>query len=163
MPFEQLPVLIINDDYKLAQANTICRFLANIFKLNGKSEIENISCDMIVEQLKECADVALHAMSEINQIKKIQMSNKFMMDILPKTLNGFEKILSQNSGKYIVGNSLTVADLALINGWEWLDHASRQVLESYHLVKCHESFIRSIPEVSQWLKKQKPLTVLKKV
>ncbi len=35
MPFEQLPVLIINDDIRIAQTNTICRFLANLFNLEG--------------------------------------------------------------------------------------------------------------------------------
>lgn len=37
MPFEQLPVLVINDDIRIAQTNAICRFLANLFNLEGKS------------------------------------------------------------------------------------------------------------------------------
>ena len=40
---------------------------------------------------------------------------------------------------------------------------SRKVLVNYPLVKSHEEFIRSIPEINDWLKMQKPLTVLKKV
>jgi glutathione S-transferase len=116
---------------------------------------------MIIEQLRECGDYAFQIMSEMNPVIKKQISNKFLTDILPKTLEGYEKILSQNSGKYIVGDSLTLADLALVNGWEWLDYASRKVLNNYSLVKNHEIFVRSIPEVSSWLKMQRPLTVLK--
>lgn len=37
MPFEQLPVLVLNDQIRIAQTNTICRFLAKQFNLNGKS------------------------------------------------------------------------------------------------------------------------------
>ena len=123
--------------------------------------METIACDMIIEQLRECGDYAFQIMSEMNPVIKKQISNKFLTDILPKTLEGYEKILSQNSGKYIVGDSLTLADLALVNGWEWLDYASRKVLNNYSLVKNHEIFVRSIPEVSSWLKMQRPLTVLK--
>lgn len=35
MPFEQLPVLVLNDDIRIAQTNSICRFLASYFKLSG--------------------------------------------------------------------------------------------------------------------------------
>ena len=117
---------------------------------------------MIIEQLRECGDYAYQIMSEMNQIKKNQMSTKFLVDILPKTLEGYEKILSKNSGKFMVGDSLTLADVALVNAWEWLDCASRKIFDNYPLVKSHEMFVRTIPEISNWLKMQKPLTVLKK-
>lgn len=53
MLFESLPVLIINDDLnkndevKLSQTNTICRFLGNYFNLNGQNHMETYFCDMI--------------------------------------------------------------------------------------------------------------------
>jgi hypothetical protein len=52
MLFESLPVLIIanddnNDEIRLAQSNTICRFLAYNFNLNGLNEIDAFVCDMI--------------------------------------------------------------------------------------------------------------------
>ena len=52
MPFEQLPVLIINEDFKLAQPNTICRFLANILKLNGKTELNIAYINSFREKFK---------------------------------------------------------------------------------------------------------------
>ena len=163
MPFEQLPVLIINDECKLAQTNTICRFLAAQFNLNGDNELENVMCDMIVEQLRECGDLAFLIIQEIDSVRRHVLMNKFVNDLLPKTLAGYEKILSKNSNKYIVGNHLTWADLALVNGWEWLDDACKKIINLYPLVKSHNEFIRSIPEVGEWLKLQKPLRVLKKL
>jgi glutathione S-transferase len=67
------------------------------------------------------------------------------------------------SGKFIVGNSLTWADLALVNGWEWLDDISKQLVLSYSIIRNHNEFIKSLPKVSQWFKSQKPLTVFKRV
>jgi glutathione S-transferase len=160
MPFEQLPVLIINNETKIAQATTICRFLANQFKLNGTNELDNIMCDMVVEQLRECGDDATHVMQEMDLNKKQILKNRFI-ETLRKTLKGYENLLSMNRNKYIVSNNLTWADLALVNGWEWLDDISKQMLNYYPLVKSHNEFIRNIPQVNEWFKSQKPLRVLK--
>jgi glutathione S-transferase len=35
MPFEQLPVLLLNDEIRIAQTNSICRFLASYFNMSG--------------------------------------------------------------------------------------------------------------------------------
>ena len=161
MPFEQLPVLVINDEIRIAPTNTICRFLASCFSLNGNNEIELITCDMISEQLKECSDYAVRCLQETDSTKKNLLANKFINDVLPKTLNAYEKMLSLNSGRFIVGNRLTWADLAIVNAWEWLDDMSKQILNRYPLIKSHNEFVRSLPNVAEWFKIQKPLRVLK--
>lgn len=161
MPFEQLPVLVINDDIRIAQTNTICRFLANLFKLEGCNNIEKSQSDMVNEQLKECADYTVKNLHEFDQLKKQQQTTHFITNILPKTLNGYEKLLSLNTSKFIVGNSLTWADLALVNAWEWLDDYSKQIVARYPLIKGHNDYIRSIPKVSAWFSSQKPLRIFK--
>nr|QUF59402.1 glutathione S-transferase GSTS5 [Brachionus angularis] len=163
MPFESLPVLVINDNLKLCQAITISRFLAKHFNLNGSNEIEAIECDMIVEQLRECADHSAQINQENDLNKRNLLASKFLNDVLPKTLAGLEKILSLNSSKYVVGDKLTWADLALVNAWEWLDSSSKQMLNFYPFVKAHNEFIRNIPKISEWFKSQKPLRVFKNV
>ncbi len=70
-------------------------------------------------------------------------------------------MLILNSNKFIVGSSLSWADLALVLAWEWLDDTSKQLLNHFPLVKSHNEFIRSVPKVSEWLMKQKPLRVFK--
>ncbi|CAF0769074.1 unnamed protein product [Brachionus calyciflorus] len=162
MPFEQLPVLVVNEGLKIAQAITIARYLANKFNLTGSNDNESILCDMVVEQLRECGDNASLIIQEIDINKRNLLSQKFLSDILPKTLNGFEKMLSVNSGRFIVGNKITWADLALVNSLEWLDELSKQVLKNYPFVKTHNEYIRNIPQVNEWFKLQKPLRVFKK-
>lgn len=91
------------------------------------------------------------------------MRTKFLNDILPKALNGFEKLLSLNSGKFIVGKTLTYADLGIVNAWEWLDETSKQILNNYPLVISHNQFIRTIPCVSQYFDSLKPLNKIRRV
>ncbi len=161
MPFEQLPVLVLNDTVRIAQTNTICRFLATKFSLNGSNEIEAIHCDMVNEQLKDFIEHTARNLQEKDPIRKQQQLQQFINVTLPKTLNGYEKMLSLNPSSYIVGGSLSLADLALINAWEWLDENSRRLLDQYPLVKKHNDFIRSLPKVSEALKELKPLRIFK--
>lgn len=100
---------------------------------------------------------------EMDQSKKSQLKTKFLDETLPKTLNGFEKLLSLNSGKFIVGKTLTYADLGLVNAWEWLDETSKPILNNYPLVKSHNLFIRTIPCITEYFNSLKPLNKIKRV
>ena len=102
------------------------------------------------------------ALQELDNQRRLNLINRFVNETLTKTLSGYEKMLNMNSGKYIVGNKLTWADLAIINSWEWLDDNSKQLINRYPLVKRHYEFVQSLPEVSEWFRKQKPLRVTKK-
>jgi glutathione S-transferase len=163
MPFEQLPVLIVNDLFKLAQTNSICRYLSKIFNLNGANEIESAMCDMVLEQIRECFEQASQSQNELDLNKRFQSANKFLNETLPKTLDGFQKMLGLNNDKFLVGNQMTCADLALINSWEWMDDVSKSVLNYYPLVKNHNECMRKMPKISEFYKSQKPLRVLKNV
>lgn len=163
MPFEELPVLIIDDEFKIAQVNSICRFLAKYFDLDGGNEIEKVMCDMVVERLRECSD-QYSLITQNESLQKNVSLSRFLNETLTKTLNGYEKILAMNiKFRYIVGTEISWADLAVINSWEWLDDNLKQLINHYPLVKRHYDFIRNIKEVNEWFNKQKPLRVNKKV
>lgn len=162
MPFEQLPVLIIDDKIQIAQATTIARFLAKKFNLQGSSDIESTLCDMVVEQIRECGDFAAQIIQEVDSNKKRILNQKYLTEILPRTLSEFEKMLNLNGSNYIVGNQLTWADLVMANSFAWLDEFSIQLLRDYPLVKKHNHYILSMPGVNDWFKSQKPLSVYKK-
>lgn len=162
MPFEQVPVLIIDDKIRIAQMTTIARFLAKKFSLVGSSDVESTLCDMVVEQIRECSDLAALVVQETDSNKKKVLGQKYLNEVLPKTLSEFEKMLNLNGSSCIVGNQLTWADLALVNSLTWLDELSTRLLHNYPLVKKHNETIMSIPSVSDWFKSQKPLSVYKK-
>ena len=52
MPGGQLPVLEI-DGIKIGQSITIARYLANKFKLAGKTDIEKAQADMILDCIQD--------------------------------------------------------------------------------------------------------------
>jgi glutathione S-transferase len=164
MPFEQLPVLLVNEELKLAQPTIICRYLARLLRLSGATEDDSITCDMVVEQLRELIDFSIQILQERNDPMRRQLLlAEFLTSLLPRTLNGYERILSLNRSKFISGSQLTWADLALVNGWEWLDELCRPVLNKFPLVRAHNEFVRSLGPVAVWLKSTKPLSLTKNV
>jgi glutathione S-transferase len=164
IPFENLPSLVVNNEFTITHLNTICRYLAKVHELNGSNDYETVMCDMIVEQLKECNDITAQLITETDVFKRIQIYNKLISDVLPKTLDGYQKILEYNKiNKYIIGNKLTYADLALVVSWDWLENSCKQLIDLYPLVKSHNNFIRNLPQVNEWFIKQKPLNIQKTV
>ena len=55
MPGGQLPVLEI-DGIKIGQSMSIARYLANKFKLAGKTDIEKAQADMIIDCIQDMAN-----------------------------------------------------------------------------------------------------------
>lgn len=53
-PFHQLPLLIIDDKHRISHDLPICRYLVELGHLRGTNAFEASTCDMIVEQLREC-------------------------------------------------------------------------------------------------------------
>ena len=176
MPFEQLPVLLVDEHLKLAQPTVICRFLSRVYQLDGRADTDDsIMCDMIVEQLRELVDLAIQigrpvtTPSENERVRPRQeLLSELVNSLLPRTLSGYEKILGLNSrNKFIVGEKLTWADLALVNGWQWLEDmlgaGCGSLLSRYQLVRMHNEFVRGLVPVAAWFKTAKPLSFTKNV
>lgn len=158
-PFSQLPLLLIDEEHRLCHDLPICRYLAEVGGLRGSNATEAATCDMIVEQLRACIDKATTAKS----------AGSDWMFIVERTLIGLEKLISLNhasTAKFVVGGAITWADLAMVNAWEWLinDYATRMILASrFPLIKEHNDFVRGLPAVDEWFRKQKPLGKVKNV
>nr|CDJ94827.1 Glutathione S-transferase domain containing protein [Haemonchus contortus] len=152
MPFGQLPVLEI-DGKQLCQSFAIVRYLAKQFGYAGKNAWEEASVDAIGDQFKDF----------------------FYNEIRPyiRTLLGFEKgdlaaleksivpahgelftfmtnFLKNNPSGYLVGDSLTWADLYLAETATW-NKKFPNLYDGFPEVKAHVEKIRSIPELKKYI------------
>ena len=163
VPFEKLPVLVVDNEYALVNSNTICRFLAKKFKLIGSTDYEQFTSDMVVEQLRKCGENVKEILLETDSSKHSNMENKYINDLLPKTFGELERLLKLNKpkGNFLLGNQLTWADLAIVSGLEWLDDDAKSLLKRYPLLTNHIDFLQSQPKINTWLSQQMPLRVNK--
>jgi len=155
LPFQQVPVLEITENsktYTIAQSIAISRFLANKFGLAGKTDIEKAQVDMIVDELSD----VLNLLTSIYKIPegedRIKALNKITGETIPNMLKFIENLLVKNENGFLVGDSLTFADLHLINTIEWLGDYKENILSKLDVLKEYDQRIRSLPKIAQHIK-----------
>ncbi|GFR46113.1 hypothetical protein Agub_g7601 [Astrephomene gubernaculifera] len=164
-PFGQCPRLV-DGDIDLVQSNTIARYLARKYNLQGKDEKEMCAVDMIVEGVESLRVkyVNLIYNDKLEEAAKETYWKTYFDRSSTEGRNGgahfqyLANFLSKNPGPFCVGDSLTLADLCV---WEILDLHLRifgeQIKEAYpELVSFHEH-IAGLPGIKEYLGSAKRL------
>jgi glutathione S-transferase len=146
----------------LAQSAAIERFLARKFNLYGSNEIEAARIDMIVEQ---ATDILLAFgkvyqaifMGEDRKAELVKVEDETALNMLKLIQNLYDhnQKLNENSG-FLVGKSLTYADIKLVHAYDWFRSKKANVLNSLPQLKEHYEKIRSLPQlVDQYARSDK--------
>ena len=102
--FNRLPILIINEDKYIWQSNTIIRYLSNLTKTKPSDEFQLAYCDAIFESTHEMFFPLNPTINMTFGEKYNSNKKKLLEDILPNSLNNFEKLLQNSSGNFFIGN-----------------------------------------------------------
>jgi glutathione S-transferase len=109
--FGQLPILEINENngtiVKLAQSNTIARFLARRFNLAGKTDIEQAKAEMILDYFTDLHSLFQQAYYVDNEQVKLEKMKIFSQEQFPHHISLLEKLLEQQNSQYLAGDELT--------------------------------------------------------
>nr|QUF59409.1 glutathione S-transferase GSTS8-1 [Brachionus angularis] len=167
-PFLKAPVLEIidiesQDVIQIAQSSSIMRFLANKFGFSGKNEIEKAQTDMLYEQINDMFENLVFIYKKRNEEEKNADLYLAYNTTIPTSLGLIQNILDKNIDKsgYLVGDSLTYADVALINFYDWLRDYKESILEKLPLLKQHYEFIISLPAIKQHIYKYRDARISK--
>jgi glutathione S-transferase len=116
-PFGQLPLLEI-DGRVFCQSVAITRYLANKFGFAGKTELDKLQADMIVDCIMDLATPIEPIFDEEDETKKNELRKNYEGK-LDKHLENLNKMLiANNDGNgFFVGDSMTWADLV------WTTHS----------------------------------------
>lgn len=119
---------------------------------------------MYVDQINDLFNEMIKAYFEVDEMKKAQLMIKLQNEQAPNNFKIFEaKIfetkLSETNTHYLIGKSLTWADLYLVYIVETLisNDVIKQSLENYPELKKHYETIRTLPNIDKWLK-SRPVT-----
>lgn len=123
-PFGKYPVLKI-DDIEIAQSAAINRYLARQFGFAGKNPIEEAQADSYIDQCQEyntsfraCMYATLQGKPE-EEVQKIR--EEVYIPAQNKFYEIFSDILNRNKSGFLVGDSLTWADLVIADHLYSLD------------------------------------------
>ena len=106
-PFGGMPLLQYNG-LELAQSMTIARFLARELNLAGKTRCEEAQVDMVVDCVVDLFAAFTKLMTEKDEAKKAEMTEKMGKETVPKAMCNLEAILCKNGGCCMVGNDVSL-------------------------------------------------------
>jgi len=156
-PFRQLPVLEV-DGKIIAQTGAIARYcgkLAGLYPTNN--DINSARIDQIIEAAQDINYIVSISSREKNPEKKKIVREILSTKHLPKWFQFLENLIRENKeSKWFIGESLTIADLAIwrLLGWlssGMLDGVPKNILEPYSGLKEMRKEIYQHPKVKEWM------------
>ncbi|XP_064622041.1 S-crystallin SL11-like [Lineus longissimus] len=120
-PYKQVPVLYIDGvERPLTQSFAIHRYLAREFGMIGKDSFETALVEEVIELTTEIWMPMAIAKWERDETRRAELTKQFRENKCPTVLGYLEEVLRRNNGGdgFFVGDSLTVADLAVYNTLE---------------------------------------------
>ena len=154
IPFSELPVLSINGE-SIAQTMAIARICGKLGGMYPEDIIEAGKVDQIVVAVENINALLSPSMKESDLLKKKAMRKELTSNELPTYFGYLQDILSANSSEWFVGDSMTIADLAVWSLLGWIasgviDDISAEVIQPFEdLVKLYNQ-INKNPRVKEW-------------
>ena len=154
MPTGQVPVLEVHENghvYKFSQSVAIARFLSKRFHLAGSTDLEQAEVDMYVDQVTDFLNQIVKVHYEPDEAKKAELAAKLQAEVIPTHMKIFETKLTQSTTGYLVGNSLTLADICFFSILDALAEKSAAILDHFPAIKKLNETVKTLPHIAKWL------------
>ncbi|KAJ3038271.1 hypothetical protein HDV00_000868 [Rhizophlyctis rosea] len=157
MPFGQMPILTIDNSTVLAQQHAILRYVGKMAGVYPREDLEQAKVDQFMCHLEDITKVVANTLHEQDAEKKKAIREELSATTLPRLYGYMERFAAENGTGYLVGNSLTVADLMLYCSDGWLrmgvlDHIKPDILDAFpNLMKVIKN-VGANPKVAEWEK-----------
>ena len=154
LPFDQVPVLIVDDKEVIAQSKAIDRFLAKRLNLFGADDIAAARIDSIGEAIRDIRDAYIRAKDDA------QKRSEFFTVTLPKHLAALDRFAAKHgSAGHFVGKDFSLADIQLFDRLGWFDdqQAITTALQPFSHLNAIRSTVGEHPNVKKWIS-QRPNT-----
>ena len=146
LPFNQLPLLEIGD-FKLSQSSAMISFLARKSGLYGMTDEDAVWCDMLIGAINDFNTPAMQFAFKQNR----REASKDLDVSLKKFGNHFKFRLTQNGGQFLVGKSLSSADILLAEALTSFIEFSPDCLVNYPCLMEFRNRIVSEPNIKSYL------------
>lgn len=163
LPFDAVPVWEEPGGLRLAQSGAIANHVARAYGLRGKDAMEEAKCDELLGAVDDVR-LELRKLATVPADQRPVLRAELASATLPRWLGYLHRLLEKNGGGggYVVGSSVTVADLALWYLLEQIrDNGFGGALERYPALMAFVDRIGSRPRIAAYVKSaRRPQLVL---
>jgi glutathione S-transferase len=157
-PFGQLPCLEVDGIY-LAQSAAIDRYCAQLAGVLPTDPWKAALADQAYFFCEDIWQTLLPTFRIKDAEEKLKARRELLTGALGDKLKLLTKLLENRPGKYVAGDGVTHADLAIFNILStlksgWLDGIPADYLNSYPVLKEFRNSIASVPEVAAFYAKE---------
>lgn len=165
LPFGQFPTLTVGEKC-FAQSYSIAKYAAKIAGMHPADPLLALAAESIVDTTDDVRSKYVPIRyAPVGPEGKLEKYKEFFTNVLPPLLANFERICASAGDKgFLVGDTLTVADLAVFNMCDYLTFPSCEVMEASEEYKnmgatcldafpkllAHKSMVAAIPGVAAW-------------
>lgn len=154
LPFGQVPVLKVGDTF-IAQTGAIARYCGRLAGLYPQDALMQAQVDQVIDAI---SDITLHigrSMRISDPDEKLTARALLAKETLPLWLGFLERLLDKNNNGYFVGDTLTMADLAVWRGMGWLtggilDGIPANLLDGFPQLQKHVNRVEGHAVVTNW-------------
>ncbi|XP_058410136.1 glutathione S-transferase A1-like isoform X2 [Diceros bicornis minor] len=147
--FQQVPMVEI-DGMNLVQSRAILNYIAAKYNLYGKDIEERALIDMYIEGIADLNEMIL-----LLPISPPDQKDAKITLIKDRTVNrylpAFEKVLKSHGQDYLVGNTLSRADIQLVELLYYVEELDPSLLANFPLLKALKTRISNVPTVKKFL------------
>ncbi|CAF1229242.1 unnamed protein product [Adineta steineri] len=165
IPIQQLPILRVNNHFKIYYLNNIIRYLAREFCLYGTGNQDFAIVDMIFEinsVFQEKFFEQMHSTTNIEERKMIL--SQFIVNHAIKYLNQLEKFykIFNRNGPFYLGTQISLADLVVYQTNNYLIDIDPKILDNYSHLKEAYNHLEKHPQIIHYLNNRKYSKIKKK-
>jgi len=148
-PYGQTPLLQW-DGQVIAQSMTITRFLAAEFGLKGKNNLESAQVDEIVDTIEDVIGVTIKTHFETDPVKKAETVTELNKTAVLPMLANIEKRLVSRGGQFLVGNTISLADIHLF--FFCSEYTTPLLLANTPKIANLVKRIEYLPNIQKWIR-----------
>ena len=157
LPYGQLPVLDINGT-RIGQSVAIARYCGKRAGLYPEGDaLAEIRVDELLNTVNQISNLMSASMREKDPDKKAALRTELGTETLPRWLGFLEARLKLNApSDYFVGDSMTVADLAVWRLMDWLtggilDGIPSTLADNQSALLKHQKTIGDRDDIRKWM------------
>ena len=153
IPFQELPILRVNNQFRIFHLHAIIRHLAREFHLYGTGKHEHAIIDIITEIARQLQEKIVEQ-TDSSTSEQDQSVQELITDFALNYLKQFEELYTifDRHGPFYLGRHISLADLIVYNTTNCLIKNNTKLLENYTRLKEARRQLEKHPGIANFLK-----------